>query len=270
MTCVLKRHHTDKGFWHPSAGHLNPPSYTVIDMIHSQLVPTAKLSAGDRAEMFHLLQQHFAGVRIDVFQSDLREKNWVLLLRDHAETLKGFSTLSFYSTEFNGESIDVVYSGDTIMDPSAWSSLSLAKSWISAVTTLKALHSTGRLYWFLISSGYRTYRFLPTFWETFYPCYNNPTPLVMQDLMHRLAEEKFGDRYHRSIGIVRLDHPHQLKGDLSGIPEERLSDAHIHFFAQKNPRHALGDELVCLAEICEDNLTRAGHRMWQSIASTRH
>jgi hypothetical protein len=235
--------------------------------MNSQLVPITELSANDRAEMFHLLQQHFSGVRIDVFQADLREKNWALLLRDRPGVLKGFSTLCFYSTQFEGEPIDVVYSGDTIMDPSGWSSLALAKSWIDAVTTLKALHSTGRLYWFLISSGYRTYRFMPTFWKTFYPCYDDPTPPVMQRLMHQLAQEKFGDRYNPSAGIVQLEHPQQLKGALAGIPQERMLDAHVRFFQNKNPGHKAGEELVCLTEICKDNLTRAGRRLWMAVAS---
>ncbi|MEM9448250.1 MAG: hypothetical protein AAGA75_06925 [Cyanobacteria bacterium P01_E01_bin.6] len=235
-------------------------------MMNSQLVPIAELSAGDRAEMFHLLQQHFSGVRIDVFQADLREKNWVLLLRDRRGALKGFSTLLFYSADVGDESIDVVYSGDTIMDPSAWSSMALAKSWIDAVNTLKAIHSTGRLYWFLISSGYRTYRFMPTFWKTFYPCHAEPTPLVMKQLMDHLAIERFGDRYDPGAGVVRLDHPHRLRSSLAGIPEERLSDPHIRFFEHQNPGHDSGDELVCLTEICEDNLTRAGRRMWLTMA----
>ena len=34
------------------------------------------------------------------------------------------------------------------------------------------------------------------------------------------------------------------------------------FFAQRNPGHAAGDELVCLTEIHPDNLTRAGRRVW--------
>lgn len=258
----------------------------------SQLVPVVDLSASDRAEMFHLLQRHFSGVRIDVFQADLQEKNWALLLRDANGELKGFSTILFYNVgesvlspldlspkmHVNGQQnqihpelktvsdetppISIVYSGDTIMDPSAWSSMILAKSWIDAINTLKNVYAAESLYWFLISSGYRTYRFLPIFWKEFYPRYDAPTSPQMQQLMDRLAQEKFGDRYDAQAGIVRLNHPQTLRDSLAGIPEERLSDPHIEFFAQKNPTHDQGDELVCLAKICEENLTRAGHRMW--------
>lgn len=250
----------------------------------SQLVPVGDLTAGDRAEMFYLLQRHFSGVRIDVFQADLREKNWALLLRDGAGELKGFSTILFYtimepepkpdansaipghpeldSLDDCASPISIVYSGDTIMDPSAWSSMALAKSWIEAINTLKTVYATGSLYWFLISSGYRTYRFLPVFWKEFYPRYDAPTAPQIQRLMDVLARDKFGDRYDAGAGVVRLNHPQTLRDSLASIPEERLTDPHIEFFARKNPTHVQGDELVCLTKICEENLTRAGRRMW--------
>ncbi|MEB3356270.1 MAG: hypothetical protein VKK04_06055 [Synechococcales bacterium] len=228
----------------------------------SQLVRVHDLTASDRAEMYHLLQQHFQGVRIDVFQTDLREKNWVILLRDGHQALKGFSTLLLYTTEFDGVPLSVVYSGDTIVDPSAWSSTVLARSWIDAVNWLKQGIATHRLYWLLISSGYRTYRFLPTFWREFYPRFDTPTPPSYQRLMDHLALERFGDRYDPVNGLVRLSHPHTLRGKLQGIPTERETDPHVQFFATRNPGHAQGDELVCLTEICEANLTRAGRRMW--------
>jgi len=254
-----------------------------LDRMKSQLVPVGDLPASDRAEMFRLLQRHFSGVRIDIFQADLRDKNWALLLRDKEGDLKGFSTISFYtimeselklatscgipahpgveSVEECVFPISIVYSGDTIMDPSAWSSMALAKSWIDAINTLKTLYASGSLYWFLISSGYRTYRFLPVFWKEFYPRYDMPTAPHMQQFMDALAQEKFGDRYDAQAGVVRLDHPQTLR-DLAKIPQERLSDPHVNFFAQKNPTHHQGDELVCLTKICEENLTRAGRRMW--------
>lgn len=237
-----------------------------LDIMKSQLVPVEELSAGDRAGMFHLLQQHFSGVRIDIFQADLVDKNWSLLLRDATGSLKGFSNILFYQTQFDDQPISVVYSGDTIMDPSAWSSMALAKSWINAITTLKALYSAEKLYWFLISSGYRTYRFMPTFWKEFYPHYTEPTPPAVQRLIDNLATERFGDRYDFHSGVVKLDHPQQLRDQLAGIPAERLTDPHIRFFDQRNPGHINGDELVCLTEICEDNLTCAGQRMWATTA----
>ncbi|MGJ3247161.1 MAG: hypothetical protein ACFE0I_13955 [Elainellaceae cyanobacterium] len=236
--------------------------------MYSQFVPITHLTTGDRQAMFALLHRHFDGVKPDVFEADLAQKNWSLLFRDtHSDELKGFSTIRIYETKFQGKPISVIYSGDTVMDPSAWSSPALARSWISAVKHLRQHYPNGKFYWLLISSGYRTYRFLPIFWRIFYPRYDSPTPPDMDAIMTFLARKQFGKLYHEVEGIVRFPNPHQLKGMLQGIPEERKSDPHIRFFEQKNPGHLWGDELVCIAEICEQNLTRAGRRMWFETSS---
>lgn len=229
--------------------------------MQAQLVPMQRLLPEDRAGMYALLNQHFVGVRPEVFAADLQQKNWVLLLKQ-GETLQGFSTLHFYETTFEGEAIAVVYSGDTIVDPAAWTSSTLPKAWIQAIDSLHRAHPTRKLYWLLICSGFRTYRFLPVFWQEFYPRYDRPTPPRAQALLDQLIAVEAGSDYDPARGIVRFSHPHQLRDRLQGIPAERQNDPHIQFFAQRNPGHAAGDELVCLTEIHPDNLTRAGRRVW--------
>lgn len=229
----------------------------------ANLVRTEKLSLEDQDAMYFLLSSHFGGVKREVFEADLDQKNWVILLQDNeSNALKGFSTLLMYETEFEGEILAVVYSGDTIMDPSAWSSSALSRAWIASVNKLRQEYPRGRLYWLLISSGYRTYRFLPTFWNEFYPRYDASTPERTEKLMKSLAGGLFGKFYDEESGVVRFPHPHVLRDGLRGIPEERLKDAHINFFQTQNPGHMQGDELICLTEICEENLTLAGRRMW--------
>lgn len=228
----------------------------------ARLVSTQELSDRDRNAMYSLLSTHFEGVKSEVFAADLQEKNWVILLEDETDTLKGFSTLLMYNTCFEGETISVVYSGDTITDPSAWSSLLLPRTWVTAVNTLRQQYPQQRLYWLLICSGYRTYRFLPTFWQEFYPRYDVTTPAKTQALLEFLSRDRFGRCYNEKTGIVSFPHPQALREGLRGIPPERLHDPHIRFFAEKNPEYLQGDELVCLTEFREENLTRAGRRMF--------
>jgi hypothetical protein len=232
--------------------------------MNSQLLPIDALLDGDRKSMYKLLNHHFDGACPDGFAADLSQKNWAILLKDNLGQLQGFSTLFIYEIKFQGKPITVVYSGDTIMDPSAWSSSTLARSWISAIQQLRPQYPNGKLYWLLISSGYRTYRFLPTFWRTFYPRYDSPTPPDVTALLKFLARRQFGKFYHEATGIVRFPAPHRLKGRLYGIPDERRTDSHVRFFEQKNPGHIHGDELVCITEISEANLSRAGRRIWAS------
>jgi hypothetical protein len=128
--------------------------------VRSRLVSREALSGEEKATMLALLSSHFRGVTPERFAADLEDKNWVLLLEDD-RGLRGFSTLSLYETTSpEGEPLTVVYSGDTIVEKGAWSTAALPKSWIAAVRALRERHPRGRLIWLLLTSGFRTYRFL--------------------------------------------------------------------------------------------------------------
>lgn len=231
--------------------------------MNSNLISIKELSNLDEEQMFALLNSHFKGVKRDVFNNDLDSKNWVILIKDEQTLeLKGFSTLLMYDTCFEGENISIVFSGDTIVDPSAWSSSALSTGWISSINKLRNEYCKGKLYWLLISGGYRTYRLLPLFWKEFYPRYDSLTPEHILRLMQDLSVKRFGENYNIKTGVVSFPHPHILRDELHGIPTQRLQDPHIQFFQMLNPGHVYGDELVCFTEICEENLTRAGRRMW--------
>ena len=236
----------------------------------SQLISNQEISSQQKYEMYRFMSTYFEGVKRDIFDEDLAEKNWVIILRDqNSHQLQGFSTLLIYNTEYKGKTISVVYSGDTIVAPYAWSSSVLSRVWINAIDKLRQEFVLGELYWLLICSGYRTYRFLPVFWQDFYPRYEQNPPPEVRDLIDFLATERFGKNYDKNTGIVRFSHPYQLREGLRGIPPERLNDPHIRFFNSKNPGHINGDELVCLTEICPENLTKAGRRMWKVQGKSR-
>jgi len=212
--------------------------------------------------MYDLFCQQFDGVSFDVFDRDLERKNWVLLLQDEDGVLCGFSSMDIYDVEIDGQVISVVYSGDTVVNSETWSDSALSYYWMGAIDYLRRLYRKERLYWFLLVSGYRTYRFLPVYSATFYPRHDKDTPDDVQLIMDTVAGERFGKNYNPETGIVRLDAPATLKEGYRGIPENRLSDPHIAYFAERNPGHEHGDELVCFAILAEDELTRLGRRMW--------
>ena len=227
------------------------------------IVKREQVDEATRAEMYALFARQFGGVSRAEFLRDLDEKNWVLLLRGDDGKLAGFSSLHVYKASIGERELTVVYSGDTVVDVDTWSDSALSYYWMGAVDFLQQHYETDRLYWFLLVSGYRTYRFLPVYSEFFYPRFDRPTPEDVRETMDALALARFGDRYDPETGVVRLRAPAQLKGELSGIPENRLSDPHIAFFAERNPGHEQGDELVCFSILAEDKLTRLGKRMWR-------
>ncbi|HSS76332.1 MAG TPA: hypothetical protein VLV54_06265 [Thermoanaerobaculia bacterium] len=228
-----------------------------------RLVPREELTADEREALFALLSAHFQGVTRERFAADLAEKNWILLLEEDGR-LRGFSTLRIYETHgLGGEPLTVIYSGDTIVEQGAWATAALPKSWIAAVRALRQRHPRGRLLWLLLTSGFRTYRFLPVFWRDFWPRPDRESPPEIRALLDHLARERFGPLFDAAAGVVRFPEPQVLREGLDAIPEGRLADPHVAFFLERNPGWAQGDELVCLTELTEDNLTPAGRRMWR-------
>lgn len=231
--------------------------------VRFSLVPRGELAPAQKTEMFRLLSQHFDGVTPEQFASDLAEKNLALLLQRDG-CLVGFSTLLAYPAIFEGVSVNIIYSGDTIVAPEAWGTTALPRAWVAGVEALRATLPAGRCFWLLLTSGYRTYRFLPVFWRVFFPRFGVPTPPDTQRLLDHLAAERFGTQFDSTAGLVRLTQPQRLSSGLEKIQPGRENDPHTAFFLARNPGHGNGDELVCLTELCSDNLTRAGRRMMTS------
>jgi len=227
--------------------------------LHGRVVDTRTLAASTREAMFTLLTSHFVGADRTTFERDLDEKSSAILLEDDAGHLRGFSTMVAYESHASGRSVWVVYSGDTIVERAWWGTPALARTWVRAVRQLAPVNARD-VYWLLLTSGFRTYRFLPVFFRDFYPRYDRDT-CVEQELLSTLARERFGAQYDEESGIVRLTTPQVLAPDLIALPEGRLTDPHVAFFLARNAGFVRGDELACLALIDDSNLTPAARRM---------
>lgn len=218
------------------------------------------LTTAERAELFALLTRHFEGVDAEQFGRDLDEKDWVLRLRRDAR-LVGFTTLQVGASEFGGVRLNILYSGDTITEPEVWSSPVLSRAWIALVRRIQGEKLAEPWYWLLLSSGFRTYRFLPVFFQQFWPRHDAAMPPELVRLRDHLARERFGPLFDAAAGVVRFPRPQRLREKLAQVPEGRKHDPHVAFFLEKNPGHAAGDELVCLCDLGDPNLTAAGRRM---------
>ena len=249
---------------------VQPESQTAA-RLHGRVVARESLDAGTRDAMFSLLAAHFVGVDRTTFERDLADKSCAILLEDDAGTLRGFSTMVLYESRAAGTPVSVVYSGDTIVDRAWWGSPALARTWVRAVRQLAPDSEPRDVYWLLLTSGFRTYRFLPVFFREFYPRFDAATPPRDAALLDALAGERFGPQYDARSGVVRFVHPQILAPDLVTLPRHRMTrkntehgpvpDPHIAFFLERNPGFVRGDELVCLTRIDDRNLTPAGRRM---------
>jgi hypothetical protein len=234
----------------------------MLPRLVSQTLARADLDPKTIREMFGVFCENFEQSTLELFERDLSAKNWVILIRDtDNDLIQGFSTLDLYETDYQGGRISVVYSGDTIIRHEYWGTPELPRSWIKTVLE-KSARMAQPLYWLLISSGYKTYRFLTVFYKEFYPRHDSPTPPELQALIDHLASQRFGTDYHPETGVVRFRRgATPLRRGVAEVTEERLRDPHVAFYIRRNPHHDRGDELVCLTQIHPDNFTAAGRRM---------
>jgi hypothetical protein len=244
---------------HAARASLDTGRFSLAPALHGRLADQVSVAPATRDAMFRLLSSHFAGVDRESFDDDLDGKNAVILLEDEDRVLRGFSTLLVYTTRAAGRPMTIVYSGDTIVERASWGSPALARTWIHAVRQL--VHEDPDVYWLLLTSGFRTYRFLPVFYKSFHPRVDEPTPAATRTLIDAIAGERFGQCYDSASGIVRFARPQVLAGDLLDVPAGRSVEPHVRFFLERNPGFTNGDELVCLTRIADDNLTPAGRRM---------
>ncbi len=223
--------------------------------IRNTVVRRDELTRRDRDGMFALYASFFANVSQTVFERDLDEKDWVVMLRDESGMIDGFSTL--LRIDVDGRVI--FFSGDTIVTPHRRATTDLGRLWLRHVHSFSAT-SPREVYWFLISSGFRTYRFLPIFFHDFHPRFDRATR-ELESILRGIATKKFGDAYDPATGIVRLATPAPLRDGISDPARRAMHDPHVRFFLDANPGHAEGDELACLVRVSDENLTAAGLRM---------
>ena len=235
-----------------------------------RIAQVVDLSRRSRDEMFRLIDRHFAGVRRETFEADLDEKPWVIQLLDSATgTVQGFSTQVVWELEVEGRQVSVLYSGDTIVDRRHWGSSVLARLWGRFVANLLNERPESELVWFLISKGYRTYRFLPVYFREFYPRHDRLTPPWAKAIVDAAARVKFADTYDEAAGIIQAGpNACRLRNGVADVTAARLIDPHVRCFAERNPGHVAGDELCCVAPLRWENFTKAGRRMMGPASQT--
>ncbi len=230
-------------------------------MLNGRLIRVANVTNSERNQMFSLMETYYEHMGRSVFENDLYEKQWVILLEDPTDrVVRGFSTQMILDVVVDGRPVRALFSGDTIVDHEHWAQNPLAQVWGQFALSLIDANGSAQLYWFLITKGYKTYRFLPVFFEEFYPRYTGPTPAWASRMIDALGRYKYPAAYHSGAGIVRADDfGCRLRAEVAEITNRRLRDPHVQFFAEKNSGHARGNELCCIAPLTRENFTSAAY-----------
>lgn len=218
-----------------------------------------RLSEHDVDAMFRLHTGYYDRVRRETFLEDLSRKQWVILLRDEAGEVGGFSTMEVFSTSFRGRETVIVFSGDTVVDLPLRRHFELPGCFGHLMRRLADTHPGLERHWLLTTKGHRTYRFLPVFFRSFFPAPNGGAHADAAALVEHVARRKWPSRFDAGTGILRAEaRADRLKPEHAPPPACRLQDPHIRFFLDHNPGYTQGDELVCLTSLDLANLNARG------------
>ena len=223
-------------------------------MLKSKIVEVENLRISQTKKMFSIMSKYYANISEVNFYNDLLNKAEVALFCDENREIRGFTTLAIF---LHDDHTQHLFSVDTIIEKEYWGSNDLSHAWINNALS-HAERFYGRTFWLLLTKGYKTYKFLPTFFNEFYPRFDTETPIEMQKIMDEFAINQFGDKYKNGVFIEGKDF---LKDEFADISKTNLKDDNVLFFLKKNPDYKKGDELICLCELSVNNLNKLGRRV---------
>lgn len=211
-------------------------------------VPVGKLDDLTRARMWALFSRYYESVDRAHFEKDLSGKDRVLLVRDTGDqSLQGFTTVQCFDGPSGSTPYRVVFSGDTVLEKAYWGRDTLQRAFAVLLMKEKLLHPHRRVYWFLISKGYKTYLLLSRNFLEFWPRRGVDTPAREAQMLNELARQKFPEAWKPEKGVLQFPTcPGRLRTGVAPIDAKLLEHPDIRFFSEKNPGHAQGDELCCL------------------------
>ncbi|MCL2079552.1 MAG: hypothetical protein FWH17_06870 [Oscillospiraceae bacterium] len=223
-------------------------------MLKSVVLQVKKLSPEQIEAMYKIMEVYYGNTSQNAFIGELRKKQDVVMLLDEQNIIRGFTTLAVFIYDTQTQ---LLYSGDTIVEKEYWGRHDLSQTWINNAMKY-AEKFDGTTYWFLLSKGYKTYKYLNTFFKEYYPRFDTEIPDKIQCIMDTFAERQYGDKYRNGVWLAGNDY---LKDEYDFTKETAARDKNTAFFLKKNPGYMNGDELICLCEISVDNLNKLGRRV---------
>ena len=231
-----------------------------MNRLNASIRPRQQVSTLDVQRMYALYSTYYSATSPDQFAADFAAKDHLIELVDDGE-LRGFSTVAVFDFQAGGAARRAIFSGDTIIDHRYWGEQALATAFCRFAGSVYAADPSKPLYWFLIAKGHRTYRYLGAFSQEYCPHPSRPTPALMAECIDVLARTRFGPAWKPELGIVRFDGSRgHLKARWATPHAALASRLEAHFFLERNPGHADGDELCCLTELVPANLRSHARR----------
>ena len=209
--------------------------------------------------MFSLMESNYDFVNKEAFTKDLNNKQYIGLITNELSDVVGFTTFAINPKNTGTADYNIIFSGDTILDPDHWGTQIVSKGWNVSVGLFCKSDPGKKWYWYLMSKGHRTYMYLPLFFESFYPSIvPSEVDEVLRNVADSVSSKLYGAYWQKEQGIIEFpQNQGALKNALVDDSFKKSKSPNIAFFLEKNPGFHKGDELVCITEISAANLKRS-------------
>lgn len=239
--------------------------------LYTKVVKATEVSMETVRQMHELFTDYYNNAHIDQFIADLRKKNHIILVcESYRNRVVGFTTIKMFESEFQGRKVKGIFSGDTIMYKEYWGSKAMHSAFLNYVVKEKLKNPTTKLYWFLISKGYKTYLLMANNFKRYYPAMNGDVEdqLYLKGITKHFCDMYYPGKFDAETGILDFGDGYQnLKEEVAEItPELKKQYPKIDFFESMNPGWREGHELACVGEMSFDQFAFYGSKLSKSIA----
>ena len=215
-----------------------------------------EISEDELKRMFTVMSANYDYITIEAFKKDLSNKDYAGILLDDNLNIQGFTTFAINPKNYQHPEYNILFSGDTVISSDYVGSQELGKGWCKTVGSILAKFPEKKWMWYLMSKGYKTYLYLPFFFNKYYPAAKESEHENHQSIAHQCSTHFFGNEWNKKKGIV------QFTNKIGQVKKEhaqksfKKSNLYVDYFLERNPGFVNGDELVCIAELAIDNFKR--------------
>ena len=217
--------------------------------LYHKTLKITELEESQKESMFKVFNRYYNNVSYEQFLSDLKSKDAVFLLLDRKENIiRGFSTI----VEINENGYCGVFSGDTIIEKEYWGQGTLGVAFLKYLFMKKLRNPFKKLYWFLISKGFKTYLLMANNFPNHWPRHEKQIDEKNKDILDTFSKTLYPEDYVQEKGIISFSNKEKdsLKECVAPITEEmKKANKRINFFSTQNENWQKGDELCCIAEM---------------------
>ncbi len=231
-----------------------------MSILDGKILEIEQLKNHDRERMFFLMDLFYDHMNYNNFIKDLEQKDYCIVLCDNEGCIQGFSTQQIIKVDVEGENVNGVFSGDTIVHKDFWGTRHPLFS-VFGKFFEEYSRNYPEFYWFLICKGYKTYKILPTFFNNFYPNCEQETPSRIHKIIDAFGRQYSND-YNPNTGVVEYSSVKDtLKVGVADIEVALERNKHAAYFLKRNPGHILGHDLVCLTDLKKYNYQQSKERV---------